>query len=232
MGLAIPASFGDFDFGHLQTSLLSPVPVKVYSNSNSLLCQQLESKPASGHQSQLLTAHPEQEMSECPPPHKYTPLPLPARECPQAVSWPLSACNGVKGNSRPKPLQVPTSLPSRAPELLLGRPSLCKEHISFLEERKGRERKPNLLGSRTTCQHKEQTRPKTKCGLSSYQREGMALSAAQTSVDHRPWNECQICSLLAPACSAAGPAQGRHRQKITFQVPFWNLLEPGELRGC
>lgn len=41
--------------------------MKVYSNSNSLLCQQLESKPASGHQSQLLTAHPEQEMSECPP---------------------------------------------------------------------------------------------------------------------------------------------------------------------
>lgn len=129
---------------------------------------------------------------------------------------------GERGTADPSPCESPLhchrgrqrcscpySLPSRVPELLFGRP-VSKEHISFLEKRKGMERKPNLLGSRTTCQHKEQTRPKTKCGLSSYRREGMALSAAQTSVDHRPWNECQICSLLTPACSAAGPAQGRH----------------------
>lgn len=68
----------------------------------------------------------------------------------------------------PELLLAPTSLPLWGPELLLGRPCLYKEHISFLEKRKGRERKPNLLGSRTTCQHKEQTRPKTKCELSLF----------------------------------------------------------------
>lgn len=46
-----------------------------------------------------------------------------------------------KGNSRQEPLLAPSSLPppSWVPELFLGRPCLCKEHISFLEKRKGRE---------------------------------------------------------------------------------------------
>lgn len=85
-----------------------------------------------------------------------------------------SVCLNVgKGSSRQEPLLGSTSMPSWVPGLLLGRPCLCKEHTSFLEKRKGRERKPSLLGSRTTCQHTEQTGPQDKVWIVITPREGM-----------------------------------------------------------
>lgn len=43
----------------------------------------------------------------------------------------------------------------------------CKQHISFPERRKGKEKESQTCWeARTTCQHEEQTTPQTKCGLS------------------------------------------------------------------
>lgn len=103
--------------------------------------------------------------------HRHTPLALPAWECLQAGFWPLSARVGGKEEQQAGVLACPCLTPSRVPELLFGRPCLCREHMSFPENRKGREGKPTVLGSRTTCQHKGQTRAKTKCGLSSWGKE-------------------------------------------------------------
>ena len=95
----------------------------------------------------------------------------------------------------------------------------CKQHISFPERRKGREKESQTCWeARTTCQHEEQTRPQTKCGL-SHRGEGVGIVSAvrrlRNITDRRHLN--QICSGWAPACPTARPAQGRHDERSLFR---------------
>lgn len=122
------------------------------------------------------------------------------------------ACRGWGHTDWTASSSLPPPLPSQVPEQLLGRPYPVNNAFPLPREGKGGEKESQTCWeARTTCQHQEQTRPQTKCGL-LYQGEGVGIVSAlcrlRNIIDHRLLN--QICSSWAPACSPAQPAQGRH----------------------
>lgn len=192
------------------------------------------SQPAPGHQGQLLTTHQEQETSEASLCHHRSHT-CHTHLCPRA--WGVSrlfsgfylACGCGGGGHRLDYFLVPASSTALVGARAAPWQALpCKQPISFPERRKGREKESQTCWeARTTCQHEEQTRSRTKCGL-SYQGEGVGIVSAvcrlRNIIDHRHLS--QICSSWAPACSTARPAQGRRWRNITFWVPSatcWGL---------
>lgn len=166
-----------------------------------------------------------------PPPQPYLPhAPLPpslggSPGCFLAFIWPV----GVGGEHRLDYFLVPASSTALVGARAAPWQALpCKQPISFPERRKGREKESQTCWeARTTCQHEERTRSRTKCGL-SYQGEGVGIVSSvcrlRNIIDHRHLS--QICSSWAPACSTARPAQGRRWRNITFWVPSatcWGL---------
>ena len=126
--------------------------------------------------------------------------------------------SGEGGGHRPDCfLVLPPPRPLWVPEQLLGRPYPVNNTFPPPREGKREEESQTCWEARTTCQHEEQTGPRTKCGL-SYQGEGVGIVNAvcrlRNSTNHRRLN--QICSSWAPVCGTAGPAQGRPRERLLF----------------